>query len=194
MRKTVVVLALLAIAWLGYVIWPIHTLGALAQAIEAKDVTAAMHHVDLQAVRRSVTDQVIDAYLKLSGKTASPLLRGTVTSAADSLVDPVIGRIVSPDALVDLLRSGWPNAALPARPPGTIGLSSRDLGNAWQIFAAAEYGIRRFEIELPPSLPRDRRFTLEFQLSQWRWQLSGVRLPEHIRLRLAETLKKTLPR
>jgi hypothetical protein len=142
-----------------------------------------------------VTDQVVDTYLTLSGKTASPLLRGPVTSAADSLAEPIVGRIVSPDALVDLLRTGWPNAALPGRrPPGTTGLSSPDLGNAWQIFMAAEYGIRRFEIELPPSLPRERRFTFEFRLSQWRWQMIGVRMPEHVRVGLAEALKKTLQR
>ena len=58
----------------------------------------------------------------------------------------------------------------------------------------AEYGIRRFEIEVPPSLARERRFVLEFRLIQWRWQLTGVRMPEHLRVRLAEELNKLLKR
>lgn len=194
MRKTVIVVVLIAIAWLGYVAWPIQALGALARAVEGKDVATALHYVNLPAVRRSVTEQIVDTYLKLTGKSASPLLRGAVASVADSFVEPVVGKIVSPDALMDLLRTGWPNAALPDRPPGTIGLSSSGLGNAWQIFAAAEYGIRRFEIELPPSLPRDRRFVFEFRLSQWRWQLADIRMPEHIRVRLAEALMKAQKR
>jgi hypothetical protein len=194
MRKTVAVVALIAIAWLAYVAWPIQAVGALARAVEAKDVAAAMHYIDLQAVRRSVTEQVVDTYLKLTGKTASPLLRGAVASAADSFVEPVVGKIVSPDALMAFLRTGWPEAALPDRPPGTAGLSSPDLGNAWQIFVAAEYGIRRFEIELPPSLPRDRRFVFEFRLKQWRWRLADLRMPEHIRVRLAEALVKAQKR
>ena len=194
MRKTIVVVALLVLAWLGYVAWPIYTLGALARAIEAGDTATAMRHVDLPAVRQSIAEQVVDTYLKLTGKTASPLLRGAAMSAAGSIADPIVGRIVAPDALAEFLRDGWPTAVLPDRPPGTAGLSAANLGNAWQIFAAAQYGIRRFEIELPPSLPRDRRFVLEFRLIKWRWQLAGVRMPDHLRVRLAEALIKVLKR
>jgi hypothetical protein len=192
MRKTIVVVVLIAMAWLGYVAWPIFTLGTLARAVEAGDIATTMHHVDLPAVRRSITDQVVDTYLKLTGKTASPLLRGAVTSAAGSIADPIVGRIVAPGALADFLRDGWPTAVLPDRPPGTAGLSSASLGNAWEVFATAEYGIRRFEIELPPSSPRERRFLLEFRLIQWRWQLAGVQMPEHLRVRLAEALINAL--
>jgi Protein of unknown function (DUF2939) len=193
MRKTIVAVTLLALAWLAYVAWPIQALGALARAIEAGDTATAMSHVDLPAVRQSITDQVVDTYLKLTGKSASPLLRGALTGAG-SLADPIVGKIAAPDAFADFLRSGWPNAVLPDRPPGTAGLSTASLGSAWHIFAAAEYGIRRFEIELPPSLPRERRVGLEFRLINWRWQLAGVRLPEHLRVRLAEALINVLKR
>ncbi len=47
---------------------------------------------------------------------------------------------------------------------------------------------------MPPSLPRERRFVLEFRLIQWRWQLTGVRMPEHLTVRLAEELNKLLKR
>ncbi|MBX9773537.1 MAG: DUF2939 domain-containing protein [Xanthobacteraceae bacterium] len=190
MRKTIVVGTLLVLVWLGYVVWPIYTLGMLARAIEAGDTATAMRHVDLPAVRRSITDQVVDTYLKLTGKTVSPLLRGAVASAADSIAEPIVGRIVAPDALAEFLREGWPIAVLPERPPGVSGLSGANLGNAWQVFAAAEYGIGHFEIELPPSLPRDRRIVPEFRIMQWRWQLVGVRMPDHLRVRLAEALIK----
>ncbi|MPZ39754.1 MAG: DUF2939 domain-containing protein [Rhizobiales bacterium] len=190
MHKTITVIVLIALAWLGYVAWPITTLATLARAVEAGDTATAMRHVDLSAVRRSITDQVVDTYLKLTGKTVSPLLRGAVASAAGSIADPIVSRIVAPGALAEFLRDGWPNAVLPERPPGSAGLSPASLGNAWDVFAAAEYGIRRFEIELPPSLPRDRRFVLEFRLIQWRWQLATVQMPDHMRVRLAEALIK----
>jgi hypothetical protein len=194
MRKTVVVILLVAMAWLAYVAWPITTLGTLARAVEAGDTATAIRHIDLSAVRRSLTDQVVETYLKLTGKTASPLLRGALASAAGSIADPIVSRIVAPGALADFLRDGWPTAVLPDRPPGTAGLSSASLGSAWDVFTTAEYGIRRFEIELPPSLPRERRFVLEFRLIQWRWQLAGVQMPEHLRTRLAEALIKALPK
>ena len=194
MRKTIVVGTLLALAWLGYVAWPIYTLAALARAIEAGDTATAIRHVDLPAVRRSITDQVVDTYLKLTGKTVSPLLRGALAGATDSIAEPVVGRIIAPDALAEFLREGWPIAVLPDRPPGMSGLSGANLGNAWQVFAAARYGLGQFEIELPPSLPRDRRVVLEFRIIKWRWQLVGVRMPEQLRVRLAELLIKRLKR
>jgi Protein of unknown function (DUF2939) len=193
MRKAAVVFILLFVAWLGYVAWPITTLATLARAVEAGDIATAMRHVDLRAVRQSLTDQVVDAYLKLTGKTLSPLLRGAVTGAG-SFADPIVGRIAAPEGIVEFLRDGWPSTVLPERPAGVSGLSSAAIGNAWQIFASAEYGIRRFEIEVPPSLPRERRFVLEFRLIQWRWQLTGVRMPQRLTIRLAEELNKLLKR
>jgi hypothetical protein len=190
MRKTIVIGTLLVLAWLGYVAWPIYTLGALARAIEAGDTAAAMRHVNLPAVRRSVTDQVVNTYLKLTGKTVSPLLRGAVAGAADSIAEPIVGRIVAPDALAEFLREGWPIAVLPERPAGMSGVTAGNLGNGWHVFAAAQYGLGEFEIELPPSLSRDRRFALEFRIIRWRWQLVGVRMPDHLRVRLAEALIK----
>jgi Protein of unknown function (DUF2939) len=194
MRKTIIASVLIVLAWLAYVAWPIVTLGTLARAVETGDVATAAHHIDVSAVRRSITDQIVDTYFKLTGKTASPLLRGAVTGAAGSIADPIVGRIIAPDALTQFLRDGWPSTVLPDRPPGISGLTAANLGNAWQVFAAAEYGIRRFEIELPPSLPRDRRIVLEFRLIQWRWQLADVTLPDQLRVRLAEALIKVLPK
>jgi hypothetical protein len=188
MRKTIAVTLLIAVGWLAYLAWPISALAGLARAVDTGDAAAAMRYVDISAVRRSITEQVVDSYFKLTGKTASPLLRGAVSSAVGSIADPIVDRIAAPGAFAEFLRDGWPSAVLPDRPPGTAGLSSSSLGNAWNVFAAAEYGIRRFEIELPPTLPRDRRVVLEFRLIQWRWQLAAVRLPAHMRLRLAEAL------
>ena len=188
MRKTVAITLVVALAWLAYLAWPITALAALARAVDAGDATAAMQHVDISAVRRSITEQIVDSYFKLTGKTASPLIRGAVSSTVGSIADPIVERIAAPGGLAEFLRDGWPTAVLPERPPGTAGLSSSSLGNAWNIFAAAEYGIRRFEIELPPTLPRDRRVVLEFRLIKWRWQLAAVRLPDHMRVRLAEAL------
>ena len=191
MRKTIVVLTLVVLASVGYLGWPIYTLGTLARAVEAKDVATVMSHVDISAVRKSLIEQVLDAYLKLTGKTASPLLRGVVVAAAEPIVDPIIARMIAPEALTDLLHSGWPGGVLPDRPAGIGGLTSANLGSVWQIYSSAQYGLRRFEISVPPSLPRARQFELEFRLIAWRWRLAGVRLPEDVRVKLAETLVKS---
>ena len=72
----------------------------------------------------------------------------------------------------------------------TIGLTKANLGSAWQIYSESRYGIRRFELELPPSAARDRRFGIELRLISWRWRLVSVRLPEQLRIQLAQMLIK----
>jgi hypothetical protein len=77
-------------------------------------------------------------------------------------------------------------------PQGAVGISRKTLGNAWQIFAASEYGLARFNVSLPRELSGPQRFGLEFKLLQWRWRLTGLILPESIQNVLADELIKTM--
>ena len=190
MRKTILVTAILGLAWVAYMAWPVYALLQLARAIEAKDVAAVMAQVDLPSVRQSVIGQITETVMKLTGQKVSPIMRGIIGGVADSIADPIIAKLVTPEAMTELLRTGWPVDALPDRPSGTVGISSKQVGTAWQVFSEARYGIRRFEIFVPPSSPYERRFGLELRLKQWRWQLVGVTLPEHLRVRLAESIIK----
>jgi len=191
MRRTVVVVVLLGLAVVGFLVWPIYTLAAMARAVEARDAATALHYVNLPRVRRSLSEQVLDTYLKLTGTVSSPLLRGAVAQTAGPVVDPILADMLSPAAMMDLLRTGAPATAVNGTPPaGVGGLTTANLGSAWQIYSNAQYGIRRFEIALPPSQPRERRIELEFRVIAWRWQLADVRLPQHLRVQLAEILIK----
>ncbi len=194
MRKTLLTVGLIGAVWLALAAWPIQTVVKLAHAVETGDIATVVAHVDFASVRASLTEQVGDTYLQLTGIKVSPLARGLATAAAGSVADPIIARVVTPEALTDLLKTGWPNAVASNRPPGTIGLSTQNVGTAWQIFASADYGLRRFLVVVPPSFAPQHRFGLEFRLSQWRWQLTGVRLPEPVRVALAEALGKSLPK
>jgi hypothetical protein len=193
MRKTILVLVLIAVAWLGLLAWPIQTLGTLARAVETRDVDTVAAHVDFRAVRASIAQQVVDSYLRLTGTKVSPVVRGLAVSGG-SIADAIVAKVVTPEAFTDLLRTGWPNAVAAERPSGAVGLSTRSIGNAWQIFAASDYGFRRFDISVPPAAPREQQFLLTFRLSQWRWRLARVRLPERIQVQLAEALIKSLPK
>ncbi len=194
MRKAAVAFILLFVAWLGYVAWPITTLATLARAVEAR------RHRDRHAARRPAGGAAIAhrpggrCLFQADWQDLEPAAARRGHRQPASFADPIVGRIAAPQGIVEFLRDGWPSTVLPERPAGVSGLSSAAIGNAWQIFGSAEYGIRRFEIEVPPSLPRERRFVLEFRLIQWRWQLTGVRMPEHLRVRLAEELNKLLKR
>jgi Protein of unknown function (DUF2939) len=189
MRKTILTLAVLGLTWLGYVAWPLYDLYVLVRAFEARDVETVTRHVYFDSVRRSIADQVVAAYVRRSGIQVSPLVQG-MAGAAFAIADPIVGKVISPEALSQFLTTGWPVTVVPEVPRDAVGISSKSLGNAWQVFVASEYGLGRFNVSLPQSLSSPRRFGLEFRLLQWRWRLTGLVLPESIQNALADELAK----
>jgi hypothetical protein len=98
--------------------------------------------------------------------------------------------MVSPEALAELLRTGWPQSVIPQQPNRTEGLKVPALTDAWPMFLSSHYGIGRFSIALPPEKPRPEAFVIELQLSDWTWRLTRVDLPEAIVKRVAQELAK----
>jgi hypothetical protein len=188
MRHTIRVLAVLALVWIGYLAWPIFDLFLLIRAVENRDVGTVTNLVYFDAVRISLTDQVVDAYLRRAGIQIGPLRRNM---AAAAIAYPVVEKLISPQAVSELLTAGWPTPVLPA-PPGTIGITTNTIGTIWQVFANSEYGFGRFEVAAPAVLPRQQRFHLQFRLLQWRWRLVGIIVPEHIVSLLADELVRAV--
>ena len=190
MRKTILFFAVLALAWIAYLAWPAYDLSQFVRAVERGDATSAAHYVNTARVRISLIEQITEAYLQRTGARSGPLVQGAV----GALADPIVHKLITPEAFTDLLRIGWPRAVVPEPPANTSGITLAGLGSAWQLFAAAEYGIGRYEVTVPVGAPPERAFVLQFRLAQWRWQLAAVRVPESIRLLLAdEIIKSTKP-
>jgi len=190
MRKTILFLAVLALAWIAYLAWPAYDLSRFVRAVERGDATTAVHYVNMPRVRSSLIEQITEAYMQRTGARSGPLVHGAV----GALADPIVHKLISPEAFTELLRIGWPRAVIPEPPSNTSGITLAGLGTAWQLFAAAEYGIGRYEVTVPVGVPPERAFVLQFRLAQWRWQLAAVRVPESIRLLLAdEIIKSTKP-
>ena len=187
MRKTILFLAVLALAWIAYLAWPAHDLSRFVRAVERGDATTAARYVNMPRVRSSLTEQITQAYLQRTGARSGPLVHGAV----GALADPIVHKLISPEAFVELLRIGWPREVLPEPPSNTSGITLAGLGTTLQLFAAAEYGIGRYEVTVPVGAPAERAFVLQFRLAQWRWQLAAVRVPEPIRLLLADEVIKS---
>ena len=190
MGKTIATLLVLGLAWVGYVAWPLYDLYVLVRAFEARDVDAVKAYVYFDSVRRSLADQIVAAYVRRSGVQVNPLVQG-IAGSAFAIADPIVAKVISPEALSEFLTTGWPVTVRPDVPQDAVRLSRKTLGNAWQIFAASEYGLARFNVSLPRELSRPQRFGLEFKLLQWRWRLTGLILPESIQNVLADELIKT---
>jgi hypothetical protein len=189
MRKTVAALLIVALAWIGYTVWPIYELGVLVRAIETRDIDKVTHRIYFDAVRMSLTNQNVAAFVRRTGIQISPRAQHMSTVAL-GIAHPVVERLISAQALADLLGTGWPVTVVPDPPPGTIGINSNTIGTVWQIFAGSEYGISRFEISAPVALAPAERFRLTFRLLQWRWRLVAVTLPEGLQNLLADELDK----
>jgi hypothetical protein len=193
MRKTIATLVVLGLILIGYTAWPLYDLFVLVRAIETRDVGTVTRHVYFDRVRISLTDQIVAAYVRRTGIQISPLAR-SMAAAALSIADPVVKKLISPEALSELLAVGWPVAVVPDPPPGTIGITRSTMGTIWQVFANSEYGLGRFEVAAPAALPPQQRFGLTFRLLQWRWRLVAVTLPENIQNLLADELIKATRR
>jgi hypothetical protein len=188
MRKAAATILTLGLLWIGYIVWPLYDLSVLVRAIETRDVDTVTRHVYFDTVRRSLTNQVVDAYVKRTGIQLSPLAQSMAASAF-GIADPIVKKLISPEALSELLGVGWPVAVLPDPPPGTVGITPSTIGSVWR---NSEYGIGRFEVTAPAQLPAQQRFGLTFRLLQWRWQLIGVTLPDNIQNLLADKLVKAM--
>jgi hypothetical protein len=194
MRKTMATVAVLCLLWIGYTAWPLFDLLVLIRAMETRDVGTVTRHVYFDRVRVSLTNQIVAAYVRRTGIQISPLAQ-SMTASALGIADPIVKKLISPEALSELLAVGWPVAAVSDAPPsGTLGITRSTMGTIWQIFGNSEYGFGRFEVAGPAPLPAQQRFRLTFRLLQWRWRLVGVTLPENIQNLLADEIIKATRR
>jgi hypothetical protein len=125
----------LCLIWIGYIAWPLYDLLVLLHAIETRDIDTVTRHVYFDSVRISLTNQVVAAYVRRTGIQMGPLRRNI---AAAAIADPVVKRLVSPEALSELLAVGWPITVLSDPPAGTIGITRSTMGTIWQIFGSSE--------------------------------------------------------
>jgi hypothetical protein len=206
MHWTLRAIALLSALWIAFVAWPFFALYELAAAIQHRDGATVVRRINVPAVRHSLTEQIAATYLRITGRDArlGVLTRGVAVAAATSVADPIVAKLLSTDALLELLHSGWPKQVLSEEPTTTSGLpgqgsivqglTSLSPGNMWRVFVQSEQGFRRFDIGVPIDAPPTRRLKLQFRLTHWVWKLAGIELPEELRVRLARELMRQIDR
>jgi hypothetical protein len=188
MRKTIATLLLLAVLCTGYVAWPFVSLYAVVRAAQAGDVAAVQSRIDFPALRRSLAGQVVAAYARLNGIRPDPT--GLTVGVVTSFMDPFIEKLMSPVAITELMRNGWPQSVLDERPTGFEGLDTDTLGNAWQLYLNSDYGIGEVRIIVPIRAPKEKQYRVQLALSAWTWKLSGLDLPVALQERLAREVMK----
>lgn len=175
---------------IALVLWPLLGLKMLADAVAARDATTFMKLVDLTQLKRSLGGQIARAQLRLSnpGRRLSPLALNLATQAGMAAADAFVVKIVEAESMFDILQPariesfGGPVAASRA-------LAFPNLHNAGKLLASELRG-RNFYVTVPLSAPPQQGYRLRLRLSQWKWKLAGVDLPEHMVDRLAGELMR----
>jgi|SRR5215207_9575589 hypothetical protein len=199
-------LVVLALAWVVFILSPYVAFYKLAKAVQAKDVAAITERVNFSAVRISLSRQIASAYAKATGggKQESSPVGQVAVSAGTAAIDPLIAPYLTPQAIIDLLTTGAPDAApkgVPdAAPPSSLGGGLQpfelSLDRFKELFFASESrGFRGFAVALPPGQPPEERFRLIFRLTGpsrgFTWRLVGLELPARLRDRLVQQFVKT---
>ena len=126
------------------------------------------------------------------GQELDTFERNLATSAGTTLADPLVARLVTPEAVVSLLSGRLP-------PEASAGRSSRlsvrplevgSVGSAVRIFMASQSrGFRNILIALPDGRPRTEQVRLHLRLSGTAWRPPRVELPQA----MVTALVKQLP-
>lgn len=184
-RKTLAAIFVLILLWLGWSAWPLLGLYDLAAAVRSGDVDRIEARVDYPALGRSLSGQILETYVRLSG---APIDRSLVMGLASAVADPLVARLLARAAVGQFLKNGWPKEVLGDKPTGFPSPDWDALGGVWQLYANAEYGLGEFRLRLPAGTPRAKQFRIHLGLRSWNWKLTGFDLPEPILERLAREL------
>ena len=196
MRMTLSISAALVALWLAYAVSPFVAAYRLVGAVADRDAAALSAGVDFRALRASLAEQIARTYLRITGKAGAPgslrdqLAQQLAVGVAASVADQILVDLVSPQGLLDFLRTGAPPDVEPDGLPTPAGLSPQALGNVWRAYLNSELGIARFFLDVPVDKPRQESFRLQFCLRDWAWKLCGIELPEALQVRLAQELAR----
>lgn len=192
MRRTGLTLLVLAVVAAAYSVWPFIALFELVEAVRARNLPAVAERIDVNALSRSLAQQVMQGYARVSGAPASPLTQQLVFSLGYGLADPIVQKMVTPDSVSDLLQVGWPIAVLGRKPPEVPGIGYA--GNAFQLYLASEYGLDEFRLWLPVDKPLAEQYRITLRRDGLRWKLTGIVMPEAVRDKLGQEIVKATTR
>jgi hypothetical protein len=196
MRWAIRIAAVLAVLLLAYAIWPVVGFARIASAIEARDGAALAKLVDFRALRKSLTKQIVAAYIELTGKEKQLGLMGKTLAVGigTSYAEPIVAELLNEQTLIDLLTKGQVGGGggvgAVKVPAELAPFSGSALQSGWRTWWASEYGLGDYYVYLPPDKTPDKQFKVRLSLKDLQWKLTGLDLPGPMRIELAQQLVK----
>jgi hypothetical protein len=168
------------------------SLSTLAAAARAGNGAKVLEWTDVKALNRSLTNQIIAAYLERIGATrrVSPMEKMLINTYGATIADAMVAKMLIPDNLTQILKTGNLEGE-PGLPSfsGLPGLANLQTGN-WlahlkrlNIIQPALLGIRISDNADPESYA-----AINLHFGGTDWKLAGIELPKPIVRALAASL------
>jgi Protein of unknown function (DUF2939) len=188
--RTAVVLVILVAAYWG---WALVGAAQLASVASQADARAVMQHVDLPALRRSLSSQIARAYLEQNPQFQKMLLleQQFVGSVGSGAANALLREILTAENIAALLnngrvglpKAGGANAERFWRMP-PLGEAFR-AGPLQALMNSHFDGPLSFVVNLDSA---EGRYGIHLHLSETTWRLSGIDVSEKVSARLAREI------
>lgn len=185
-------LAALIVAVAIYLGLAASSLATLASAARAGDIAKVIENTDVKALTRSLTEQIVDAYLDRIGavRKVSAMEKILINTYGATVADAMAAKMLTAENLTQILRSGKVDASqgLPAF-AGMPALGDLQTGNWLSLLGRVNF-IQPVRLQIRISEKADPEsyaaVTLHFEGAGWK--LSGIELPKPIVRKLAASL------
>ena len=166
------------------------SLAGLATAARAGDGAGVLERADVKALNRSLTDQIVRAYLDRIGATRriGPMEKMLVNTYGATVADAMVAKLLTADRLTQMLKtgnldaSGVPSLKLPALADLHTGNWLSLLGRL-NVIQPVLIGIRVSDTSDP-----DQYAAIDLHYEGPGWKLSGIELPKAVVRDLAASL------
>lgn len=184
----VAALVLLAIGYLGSAVYSLST---LAGAARAGDGAAVIAQTDIAALSRSLTDQIVAAYLERLGtnRRVSSIEKMLANTYGASIADAMVSKMITADKLTQLLKAGKLEAAPVSSAVKLPALADLPTGDVFGLLGRLNI-IKPVLLGIRVSKEADPEHyaAIHLRFEGVGWKLAGIDLPKAVVRDLAATL------
>lgn len=168
------------------------SLAALAAAVRAGDGAAVAARTDIPALRSSLSEQIVAAYLERTGekRQVKPMERMLIGALGSGIADAMLAKLLTADNLVKILKAGKLDGE-PGVPAiaGIPSLADLDTGNALAMLGRLRF-VKPVQLAVRISGTDDpeQYAAIDLHFQDLQWKLAGITLPRAVVRNLAATL------
>jgi hypothetical protein len=181
----VLVVLVSLVVYVGSAVW---SAKGLVEAVRAGNAGEILSRTDLPRVKRSLTDQILAAYLDRLGKNRpiKPLERMLANTYGASIADALVSKLLTEENLTKLLRTGAVGDASQNAQIGNLASLANLDTSALRLLGRIS-PVKLVEVAIQLGDDRDSG-AVHLHFEGDGWKLSGVELPAAALRALAETL------